>query len=66
MNQSETHRRNRRSENNVRVIPVYRAEPDLQKLGQALIAIARQLAAQKQAEEAKNNNQNTEQEDDMP
>ena len=66
MNQSETHGRNRRSEKNVRVVPVYRTEPDIKKLGQALIAIARELAAQKAAEDAENIKTENGQEDDMP
>lgn len=35
----------------VRVTPEFRKEPDIEKLGRALIAVAMRIAEQKQAEE---------------
>lgn len=36
---------------NVRVMPEFRDEPDIEKLGRALIAVALKIAEQKQAKE---------------
>lgn len=36
---------------NIRVTPEFRDEPDIEKLGRALIAVALKIAEQKQAEE---------------
>lgn len=36
---------------NIRVIPVFREEPDIEKLGRALIAIAKGLADKKAAKD---------------
>ena len=36
---------------NVRVTPEFREQPDIEKLGRALIAVAKSIAAKKMAEE---------------
>lgn len=39
------------SSRNVKVTPEFREQPDIEKLGRALIAVAMRIAEQKQAEE---------------
>lgn len=35
---------------NIRVLPIFREKPDIEKLGRAVIAMAEELAGQKEAE----------------
>lgn len=37
---------------NIRVVPVFREKPDIEKLGKAVIAMAEELAKQQQEKEA--------------
>ena len=53
MNKEETRGRKMRSDN-VRVIPEFRDHVDIDKLSQALIEIAKSIAAQKQVESETN------------
>lgn len=52
MNREETRGRKMRSDN-VRVIPEFREQIDIDKLCQALIEIAKSLAADKQSDQGK-------------
>ena len=48
---SQKQRGRPQTSHNVRVTPEFRDNPDLDKLGRALIAVAMRIAEQKQAEE---------------
>lgn len=47
------------SSHNVKVTPEFRKDPDIEKLGRALIAVAMRIAEQKQAQEAGDTDKDT-------